>query len=190
MLRHLVCGCRDFPPGLGHSLRNPRDSAGSWPLSFGASEPETAGSAPKECRDPRLSLSPSWAVRIRFRFASVRGGTREICTASSNFLIAKSRGSDSLLIRQRVLRVRISLAPPFSLRVRRLPARSWAQSEKSPRFRGVLAVKPARIRTGDCGFRASMTPLPAFFSVAKLGGSDSLEIRLAESRRGTPLTHE
>jgi hypothetical protein len=34
--------------------------------------------------------------------------------------------------------------PPFSPRVRRLPARSRAQPEKSPRFRGVLAPRGAR----------------------------------------------
>ena len=48
---------------------------------------------------------------------------------------------------------------------------------KIPRFRGVLAVEVARIRTGDGGFRAQDTPRPAFFSVAKLGGSDSPSIR-------------
>ena len=39
--------------------------------------------------------------------------------------------------------VRIPLSPPFSPRVRRLPARTRAQPEKSPRFRGVLAVEPS-----------------------------------------------
>ncbi len=34
-----------------------------------ASEPETVGSGPKTRRGPRFSLLPSWAVRIRFRFA-------------------------------------------------------------------------------------------------------------------------
>jgi hypothetical protein len=69
--RHSVCCCRDFPRALGHSLRNLRDSAGSWPLSFGVSEPETAGSAPKKRRHPRLSLLPSWAVRIRPRILGI-----------------------------------------------------------------------------------------------------------------------
>jgi hypothetical protein len=44
---------------------------------------------------------------------------------------------------------------------------------KIPRFRGVLAVEVARIRTGDGGFRAQDTPQPVFFSAAKLGGSGS-----------------
>ncbi len=53
---------------------------------------------------------------------------------------------------------------------------------KIPRFRGVLAVEVARIRTGDGGFRAQDTPRPAFFSVAKLGGSDSPSIRPGDGR--------
>ena len=69
-LRHSVCGCRDFLAALGHSPRNPRDSAASWLLGFGASEPETAGSARKKRRHSRLSLLVSWAVRIRSRFLS------------------------------------------------------------------------------------------------------------------------
>jgi hypothetical protein len=68
--RHLVCGCGDFPRALGHSLRNPRDSAGSWPPSPRVSEPETAGSGPRRRSSPRFSLLASWAVRIRSRFAS------------------------------------------------------------------------------------------------------------------------
>ena len=80
-------------------------------------------------------------------------------------------------------RVRAGLpAPPTSLLWQRLPARTRVQPEKSPRFRGVLAVKPSLIRTGDCGFRAWKTAQPVFFSVAKLGGSVSLPIRLSEGR--------
>ncbi len=67
--RHSVCCCRDFPRALGHSPRNSRDSAGFCAFDSGASEPETAGSEPKRGRHPRLSLLPSWAVRIRSRFA-------------------------------------------------------------------------------------------------------------------------
>ena len=79
----------------------------------------------------------------------------------------------------RVPRVRIPPSPPLSLRLRRLPVRISAQAEKSPRFRGVLGVRPSRIRTGDCGFRAANTLQPVSVSVAEFGGSDSLEIRLA-----------
>ncbi len=68
--RHTVCRCGDFPRALGHSLRNPRDSAGSWPSNPRVSEPETSGSGPGRHRIPRLSLLPSWAVRIRSRFAA------------------------------------------------------------------------------------------------------------------------
>ena len=57
-----------------------------------------------------------------------------------------------------------------------------AHPEKSPRFRGVLAVEPSRIRTGDCGFRAGKTPRPVFVSVAELGGSVSPPIRLLRVR--------
>jgi hypothetical protein len=54
--RHLVCRCRDFPRALRNCLRNLRDSAGSWPLGPGRSEPETAGSGPGIQRGPCLSL--------------------------------------------------------------------------------------------------------------------------------------
>ena len=87
--------------------------------------------------------------------------------------------SKSGIFAQRRVRYRLH-APPFSLPLRRFPARTRAQPEKSPRFRGVLAAKPSRIRTGDFGFRAWKTPHPAFFSVAKLGGSDPLSIRPSE----------
>jgi len=66
--------------------------------------------------------------------------------------------------------------------LRRFPARTRAQPEKSPRFRGVLAVGLSRIRTGDGGFGASKAQQPTFFSVGKLGGSDSLQIRLGVLR--------
>jgi hypothetical protein len=82
--RHLVCRCGDFPRALGHSLRNPRDAAGSWPPGPRVSEPETSGSGPGRHRIPRLSLLPSWAVRFRFRFAPAKGGAQQSNTASSN----------------------------------------------------------------------------------------------------------
>ena len=65
--------------------------------------------------------------------------------------------------------VRIPPSPPPSLALQRLRARTWEQSEKTPRFRGVLAVKPWPTRTGDGGFRAQKALRPAFISVAKLG---------------------
>ena len=74
---------------------------------------------------------------------------------------------------QRLVRTRLR-PPPFGLGLQRLRARTREQSEKTPRFRGVLAVKPSRIRTGDGGFASSKAQQPAFFSVAELGGSDSL----------------
>jgi hypothetical protein len=61
--------------------------------------------------------------------------------------------------------------------LRRLPARTRAQPEKSPRFRGVLAGKASHIRTGDGGLRAGKRAQPLFFSVADLGGSVSPAIR-------------
>jgi hypothetical protein len=68
-------------------------------------------------------------------------------------------------------------APPFGLLLRRLCAGAQAQSEKTPRFRGVLAVEPWPTRTGDCGFEVWTMPQCAFVSVARPGGSDSLLIR-------------
>ncbi len=70
-----------------------------------------------------------------------------------------------------------------SLRLRRLPACTWGQSEKFARFRGVLAVGLSRIRTGDGGFAASKAQQSAFFSVGKLGGSDSLLIRPSQPQK-------
>ena len=57
-------------------------------------------------------------------------------------------------VSERVPWVRIPLSPPPSLLLQRLRARIQEQPEKFPRFRGVLAVEPWCIRTGDCGFRA------------------------------------
>ncbi len=69
-LRHLVCCRGDFPHASRYSPRNSRDSAGFWRSGSRASEPETAGSGSRMRSSPRFSLLPSWAVRIRSRFAS------------------------------------------------------------------------------------------------------------------------
>jgi hypothetical protein len=88
-------------------------------------------------------------------------------------------------------RVRNGLVPPpFSLRPRRLPARTEGRPGKSPRFRGPWPFRFWRSRTGDCGFRAWKTPQSAFVSVAELGGSVSLPIRLSgRFRRGPKERH-
>jgi hypothetical protein len=78
---------------------------------------------------------------------------------------------------KRVLRVRISLAPPFGLLLPRLSARTRTRSEKTPRFRGVLEKVAPRYRIGDAGFAASIARQQAFISVGNFGGSDSLHIR-------------
>ncbi len=57
------------------------------------------------------------------------------------------------------------------------PRATPAEPEKSQRFRGVLAARLLRIRTGDCGFRAGKTAWPVFVSVGNLVGSVSLPIR-------------
>jgi hypothetical protein len=62
--------------------------------------------------------------------------------------------------------------------LRRLPARTQAQPEKIPRFRGASADEPSRIRTGDCGLRAWKSPPDGFVSVGDFGGSVWLPIRL------------
>ncbi len=62
--------------------------------------------------------------------------------------------------------VRIPLSPPFSLLLQRLPLRTPEEPENSPRFRGILAVEPRRIRTGEGAFRAGRTAWPEFVSVA------------------------
>ena len=64
--------------------------------------------------------------------------------------------------------------------MQRLRAFIQEQIEKFARFRGVLVVGLSRIRTGDCRFGALKAQQPAFFSVCKLGGSDSLSIRPSE----------
>ncbi len=78
---------------------------------------------------------------------------------------------------QRRVRSRLP-PPPSSLPLQRLPTRTRAQPEKSPRFRGVLAARLSRIRTGDCGVKAWKPLRPVFVSVGKLVGSVSLPIRL------------
>ncbi len=77
---------------------------------------------------------------------------------------------------QRRVRPRLP-PPPTSLRLQRLCTRYPRQSQKLPRFRGVLGEGHSRIRTGDGEFRADSGQLVAFISVAKFGGSDSLPIR-------------
>jgi hypothetical protein len=67
--RHPVCGCRDFAPATRDHPRNSRAFAGSWERGTAESEPETASSGPIAGSGSRLSLLPSLAVRIRFRFA-------------------------------------------------------------------------------------------------------------------------
>jgi hypothetical protein len=52
-----------------------------------------------------------------------------------------------------------------------------------------LAVGLSRIRTGDGGFGASKAQQPAFFSVGKLGGSDSLSIRSSEGLGSAEFLH-
>ncbi len=69
-LRHPVCCRRDFPRALRHSLRNLRDSAGSWLHGPRGSEPETEGSGPGRRRGLDSSLLASRPVRFRRRFAS------------------------------------------------------------------------------------------------------------------------
>jgi hypothetical protein len=79
-----------------------------------------------------------------------------------------------------VLEVRISFAPPSSLRLRRLRARYPRPSQKTPRFRGVLGGRRLPIGTGDGDFQADRRHLAAFVSVAGFGGPVSLPIRPAE----------
>jgi hypothetical protein len=75
-------------------------------------------------------------------------------------------------------RVRSRLPPPpSSLGLQRLPPCAWPRPENFPRFRGVLAEGPERIRTGESEFRADEAPRVAFLSVANLGGPDSRQIR-------------
>jgi len=68
-------------------------------------------------------------------------------------------------------------APPCSLRLQRLGGRYQRQPEKFPRFRGVLAGAPFPFRTRDRGFRTWNVLRPAWFSVARFGGSVSPEYR-------------
>jgi hypothetical protein len=65
-LRHSVLRRRDFARAVGNSPRKLRDSAGSWPSSPRATEPETAGSGHRRRSSAGFSPSASWAVRIRF----------------------------------------------------------------------------------------------------------------------------
>ncbi len=93
--------------------------------------------------------------------------------------------------------VRIPLSPPLSLPLQRLPARTRAQPEKSPRFRGVLAVKPSRIRTGDCEFRAqksrgprlSLLPSWAVRIRSRFAPQGILEVRIPFAPPTSPRFH-
>jgi hypothetical protein len=54
--------------------------------------------------------------------------------------------------------------------LQRLPPVTWRESEKFPRFRGVLGDGPERIRTGDRDFEADYAPWLAFISVGDCDG--------------------
>ncbi len=54
---------------------------------------------------------------------------------------------------------------------------------QNPVYSRGFGVCPSRTRTRDCGFTARMAPQPVFFSVAKLGGSDSHNLRRPAQRR-------
>ncbi len=131
---------RPPPPSLptqrlfGKSARRPgksRDSAGFWARGFAHPNRRLRVPSPKEA-----------AARVF------------LCCQVGRFGFALDSPHRRPGLSRAILRVRILLAPPFSLLLQRLPARTPAQPEKSPRFRGVLAVEPWCIRTGDCGFRA------------------------------------
>ena len=150
-LRRSVCCSRDFPIVLRHRPKNSAIPRGLSRSSPRASGPETAGSGPIASSWSRLSLLPSLAVRFRFRFAP-----------------------------QGIPEFRIPFAPPTSLRLQRPRTRFPRPPQKLPRFRGVLREAHSRIRTGDAELRADSAPLVAFVSVARFGGSDSLQIHPAK----------
>ncbi len=128
-LRQPVCGCRDFAPASRDHPRNSRAFAGSWERGTAESEPETASSGPIAGSRSRLSLLPSLAVRIRFRFAP-----------------------------QGTLEVRIPFAPPSSPRLRRLRPWGPSQRQISRHFAGFWAsafTRPKRRRPDGAFHHAS-----------------------------------
>ena len=80
------------------------------------------------------------------------------------------------------MEVRIPPSPPLRLPERRLIASIERSTEKITRFRGVLAIRASRMRTGDGGFAVRFERSGALVSVAKLGGSLSLSMRLGEEQ--------
>ena len=141
-LRHPVCRCRDFAPATRDHPRNSRAFAGSWERGTAESEPETASSGPIAGSWSRLSLLPSLAVRIRFRFAP-----------------------------QGILEVRIPFAPPPGLQSQRLIALERDPSARFPRFRGIPDVRRMRVEPETPGEARPTDPKPLIVSAADFGGS-------------------
>ncbi len=100
-----------------------------------------------------------------------------LCCQVGRFGFAPDSPQRRLRLSRPILKVRILLSPPTSLRLQRLCTRYPRPSQKLPRFRGVLGEGHSRIRTGDSEFRADSGQPVAFISVANFGGSDSLPIR-------------
>ena len=76
--RHSVCSSRRLSGWSAIHPPKPRGCARFWARGPGEPEAETAGfGRGRRCRWP-LSPLPSWAVRIRSRFAPAKGSTQEI----------------------------------------------------------------------------------------------------------------
>ena len=83
-------------------------------------------------------------------------------------------------------RVRYRLRPPpFSQRDAETSRAHRGLAREIPAIPRALAVPLWRVRTGDCGLRAWKAPQSVLVSVAELGGSVSLSVRLSEGRRST-----
>ncbi len=76
--RHLVCACRNFPRTPRYSLRNLRDSAGSWRSGLRASGPETGGLRAWQTLGACPSLSAIRPVRPRRGVASRSAGDSSV----------------------------------------------------------------------------------------------------------------
>ncbi len=86
-------------PGFG---RPGRDSSPKTPWfrgvlgeGLGEPEPETAGSGLGRRRSRCLSLLPSWAVRIRSRFAPAKGGAQQIFQRPHGSRMVRARAAQN-----------------------------------------------------------------------------------------------
>ncbi len=127
-----------------------------------------------------FSLLPSWAVRIRPRFAPAMGGARQSNTESSNFSVAKLGGLDSLSIRPSEEQGSVEQYCKFESYSLRHVVRGCGDEAPAagaggeiPAISRGFGVAPPRTRSGDGGSSRPTSGRRPEVSAAEFGGSET-----------------